>query len=61
MGLAEWHPPVGREMALLIGCCLRVTHDSVQSLSVESLEACPAAALLRVADREGARTQRDRK
>jgi CRP/FNR family transcriptional regulator len=55
VGLAERHPPVVREMALLIGRRLRAAHDSVKSLSVEPAEARLAATLLRLADREGVR------
>ena len=58
VGLAERHPPVVREMALLIGRRLRAAHDSVKSLSVEPVEARLAATLLRLADREGVRTKR---
>jgi CRP/FNR family transcriptional regulator, nitrogen oxide reductase regulator len=53
VGLAERHPSVVREMALLIGRRLRAAHDSVKSLSVEPVEARLAATLLRLADREG--------
>jgi CRP/FNR family transcriptional regulator len=56
IGLAERHPSVVREMALLIGRRLRAAHDSVKSLSVELVEARLAATLLRLADREGVRT-----
>jgi CRP-like cAMP-binding protein len=55
--LAERHPSVVREMALLIGRRLRAAHDSVKSLSVEPVEARLAATLLRLADREGVRTK----
>jgi len=57
VGLAERHPTVVREMALLIGRRLRAAHDSVKSLSVEPVEARLAATLLRLADREGVRTK----
>jgi CRP/FNR family transcriptional regulator len=57
VGLAERHPSVVREMALLIGRRLRAAHDSVKSLSVEPVEARLAAILLRLADREGVRTK----
>ncbi len=57
VGLAERHPSVVREMALLIGRRLRAAHDSVKSLSVEPVESRLAATLLRLADREGVRTQ----
>ena len=56
VGLAERHPPVVREMALLIGRRLRAAHDSV-TRSVEPVEARLAATLLRLADREGVRTK----
>jgi CRP/FNR family transcriptional regulator len=56
LGLAERHPPVVREMALLIGRRLRAAHDSVR-LAVEPVESRLAASLLRLADREGVRTQ----
>jgi CRP/FNR family transcriptional regulator len=56
-GLAERHPSLVREMALLIGRRLRAAHDSVKSLSVESVEARLAATLLRLTDREGVRTR----
>lgn len=58
IGLAERHPTVVREMALLIGRRLRTAHDSVTSLAVEPVEARLAATLLRLADREGIRTKR---
>ena len=57
VGLAERHPSVVREMALLIGRRLRAAHDSVKSLSVEPVEARLAATLLRLADREGVRSK----
>ena len=57
LGLADRHPPVVREMALLIGRRLRAAHDSVKSLSVEPVEARLAATLLRLADREGVRAK----
>jgi CRP/FNR family transcriptional regulator len=56
VGLAERHPSVVREMALLIGRRLRAAHDSVK-LSVEPVESRLAAVLLRLADREGIRTK----
>ena len=58
VGLADRHPSIVREMALLIGRRLRAAHDSVKSLSVEPVEARLAASLLRLADREGVRTKR---
>jgi CRP/FNR family transcriptional regulator len=56
VGLAERQPAVVREMALLIGRRLRAAHDSVK-LSVEPVESRLAAALLRLADREGVRSR----
>jgi CRP/FNR family transcriptional regulator len=53
--LAERYPSVVKEMALIIGRRLRSAHDSVKSLSVDPVEARLAAALLRLAEREGAR------
>ena len=57
IGLADRHPSVVREMALLIGRRLRAAHDSVKSLSVEPVEARLATTLLRLADREGVRSR----
>lgn len=57
IGLAERHPSIIREMALMIGRRLRSAHDSVKSLSVDPVEARLAAALLRLADREGTRSR----
>jgi CRP/FNR family transcriptional regulator len=51
--LSERFPSVIKEMALLIGRRLRAAHDSVKSLAVEPVEARLAAALLRLAEREG--------
>lgn len=55
IALAERHPAFIKEMALMIGRRLRAAHDSVESLSVDPVEARLAAALLRLADREGTR------
>jgi CRP/FNR family transcriptional regulator len=55
IALADRHPSLIREMALMIGRRLRAAHDSVKSLSVDPVEARLAAALVRLADREGAR------
>jgi CRP-like cAMP-binding protein len=55
VALAERHPSIIREMALMIGRRLRGAHDSVKSLAVDPVEARLAAALLRLADREGTR------
>ncbi len=56
VALAERHPSIIREMALLIGRRLRGAHDSVKSLAVDPVEARLAAALLRLAEREGTRS-----
>jgi len=53
---SERHPAMIKEMALMIGRRLRGAHDSVTSLSVDPVEARLAAALLRLAGRDGART-----
>jgi CRP-like cAMP-binding protein len=58
IALAERHPAVIRQIALLIGRRLRTAHDSVKSLSVDPVEARLAATLLRLAEREGARGPR---
>lgn len=55
LALAERHPSVVREMALMIGRRLRAAHDSVKSLSVDPVEARLAAAVVRLAEREGSR------
>lgn len=55
VGLAERHPSIIREMALMIGRRLRGAHDSVQSLAADPVEARLAGALLRLAEREGTR------
>jgi CRP-like cAMP-binding protein len=55
IALAERHPAFVREMALMIGRRLRAAHDSVKSLAVDPVEARVAAALLRLAEREGLR------
>ena len=54
--LAERHPSIIREMALMIGRRLRTAHDSVTSLAADPVEARLAATLLRLADRDGQRT-----
>lgn len=51
--LAERHPSIVREMALMIGRRLRAAHESVKSLAVEAVEPRLAAALVRLAEREG--------
>ena len=58
VALAERHPSVIREMALMIGRRLRAAHDSVRSLAVEPVESRLAATLLRLAEREGVRDRR---
>jgi len=55
IALADRHPSFIREMARLIGQRLRAAHDSVTSLAVDPVEARLAAALLRLAEREGTR------
>jgi CRP/FNR family transcriptional regulator len=55
IALGERHPALIREMALMIARRLRTAHDSVTSLAVDPVEARLAAALLRLAEREGRR------
>src|SRR5262245_25595833 len=55
VALAERHPSIVKELALVIGRRLRAAHDSVESLAVDAVETRLAAALLRLADREGSR------
>jgi CRP/FNR family transcriptional regulator, nitrogen oxide reductase regulator len=55
VALAERYPAIVREMALLIGQRLRAAHESVTSLAADPVEARLAAALLRLAEREGVR------
>lgn len=57
MPAAERHPSIIKEMALMIGRRLRAAHDSVKSLSVDPVEARLAATLLRLTERDGARTK----
>ncbi len=57
IALAERHPAFIKEMALMIGRRLRAAHDSVKSLSVDPVEARLAAALVRLAEREGTRAK----
>jgi CRP-like cAMP-binding protein len=54
--VAERHPSLVREMALMVGRRLRTAHDSVTSLAADPVEARLAATLLRLGDRDGART-----
>jgi CRP-like cAMP-binding protein len=56
IALADRHPSLIREMALVIGRRLRSAHDSVRSLAIDPVEARLAATLLRLAEREGRRT-----
>lgn len=58
IALAERHPAFIKEMALMIGRRLRAAHDSVASLAVDPVEARLAATLLRLAKREGTRSDR---
>lgn len=55
IALADRYPAFIKEMALMIGRRLRAAHDSVKSLAVDPVEARLAAALLRLAEREGTR------
>ncbi len=55
IALAERHPAFVREMARVISRRLRSAHDTVESLSVDPVEARLAAALVRLAEREGTR------
>jgi CRP-like cAMP-binding protein len=54
IALSERHPSIVREMALMMGRRLRGAHDSVTSLAVDPVDARLAAALVRLAEREGA-------
>jgi len=56
LALAERHPSVIKEMALMIGRRLRDAHASVKSLAVDPVEARLAATLLRLA-RDGAKVR----
>ena len=58
VALTERHPSVIREMALMIGRRLRAAHESVRSLAGDPVEARLAAALLRLAGRDGTRGPR---
>jgi CRP-like cAMP-binding protein len=58
IALSERYPAIIKEIALMIGRRLRVAHDSVKSLAVDPVEARLAAALLRLAEREGTREGR---
>jgi CRP/FNR family transcriptional regulator, nitrogen oxide reductase regulator len=54
VALAQRHPSIIREMALMIGRRLRGAHESVTSLAVDPVETRLAATLVRLAEREGA-------
>jgi CRP-like cAMP-binding protein len=56
--VAERHPSLVREMAMMISRRLRAAHDSVKSLAVDPAEARLAAALIRLAEQEGTREHR---
>jgi len=56
VALADREPSIIREIALMIGRRLRGAHDSVKSLAADPVEARLAAALVRLADREGSRS-----
>ena len=53
MSVAERHPSIVREMAMMIARRLRAAHDAVQSFAVDPVEARLATTLLRLAAREG--------
>jgi CRP-like cAMP-binding protein len=55
IALADRHPGLIRELALMMGRRLRAAHDSVASLAVDPVEARLAARLLRLAERDGVR------
>jgi CRP/FNR family transcriptional regulator, nitrogen oxide reductase regulator len=55
IALSERYPGVIRAMALMIGRRLRAAHESVRALAVDPVEARLAAALLRLAERDGER------
>jgi CRP-like cAMP-binding protein len=57
IALADRHPSVIREMALMIGRRLRAAQDSVKSLAVDPVEAPLAAALVRLAERDGGKSR----
>ncbi len=56
VALADREPSIIREIALMIGRRLRGAHDSVKSLAADPVEARLAAALVRLAGREGSRS-----
>jgi CRP-like cAMP-binding protein len=53
VALTERQPTIIREIALMIGRRLRGAHDSLKALAVDPVEARLAAALVRLAEREG--------
>jgi CRP-like cAMP-binding protein len=53
VALTERQPTIIREIALMIGRRLRGAHDSMKALAVDPVEARLAAALVRLAEREG--------
>jgi CRP/FNR family transcriptional regulator, nitrogen oxide reductase regulator len=58
VALAERHPTLAREMALMLGRRLRTAHDSVRSLASDPVEARLASRLIQLAEREGTRDPR---
>ena len=53
IALADRHPALVKEMALMIGRRLRSAHDSVESLAVDPVEVRLARILVVLAEREG--------
>ena len=58
VALAERHPTLVREMALMLARRLRTAHDSVKSLASDPVEARLASRLIKLAEREGAHDPR---
>jgi CRP-like cAMP-binding protein len=58
IALAARHPVFMKEMALMMGRRLRTAHDSVASLAVDPVETRLAMILLRLAKREGTRSDK---
>jgi CRP/FNR family transcriptional regulator, nitrogen oxide reductase regulator len=58
VALATRHPSIIKEMALMIGRRLRDAHDSVKSLAADPVQTRLAAALIRLAEREGSKGRR---
>ncbi|SRR6266478_743146 len=56
IAVSDRYPSVIRELALMIGRRLRSAHDSMKSLATDPVETRLAAALLRLAKRDGVRT-----